>query len=109
MNRGPRGEEGLLFAHAPCRRRLPQGCAACIRRKTDDARVSLRPPDQPCWEMLSRASMMMTSLETLKNSFALYIKLFGESVSMDIGTEGLATRTYMYKCAQRRYCLLKHK
>jgi hypothetical protein len=33
---------------------------------------------------------MMTSLETLKNSFALYIKLFGESVSMDIGTEGLA-------------------
>jgi hypothetical protein len=35
--------------------------------------------------MLSRASMMMTSLETLKNSFALYIKLFGESVSMDIG------------------------
>jgi hypothetical protein len=38
--------------------------------------------------MLSRASMMMTSLETLKNSFALYIKLFGESVSMDIGTEG---------------------
>jgi hypothetical protein len=32
--------------------------------------------------------MMMTSLETLKNSFALYIKLFGESVSMDIGTEG---------------------
>jgi len=38
--------------------------------------------------MLSRASMMMTSLETLKKSFALYIKLFGESVSMDIGTEG---------------------
>jgi hypothetical protein len=34
--------------------------------------------------MLSRA-LMMTSLETLKNSFALYIKLFGESVSMDIG------------------------
>jgi len=33
---------------------------------------------------------MMTSLETLKISFALYIKLFGESVSMDIGTEGTA-------------------
>jgi hypothetical protein len=37
--------------------------------------------------MPSRA-LMMTNLETLKNSFALYIKLFGESVSMDIGTEG---------------------
>ena|SRR5215475_11410662 len=37
--------------------------------------------------MLSRA-LMMTSLETLKISFALYIKLFGESVSIDIGTEG---------------------
>jgi hypothetical protein len=33
--------------------------------------------------------MMMTSLETLKTSFALYTKLFGESVSMDIGTEGV--------------------
>src|SRR5262245_8224835 len=42
--------------------------------------------------MLSRA-LMMTSLETLKISFALYIKLFGESVSMDIGTEGFATNT----------------
>jgi hypothetical protein len=40
--------------------------------------------------MLSRA-LMMTSLETLKNSFALYIKLFGESVSMDIGTEGFGS------------------
>jgi len=39
--------------------------------------------------MLSRASMMMTSLETLKTSFALDIKLFEESVSRDIGTEGL--------------------
>src|SRR5262249_37663051 len=38
--------------------------------------------------MLSRASMMMTSLETLKTSFALDIKLFEESVSRDIGTEG---------------------
>jgi len=40
--------------------------------------------------MLSRASMMMTSLETLKTSFALDIKLFEESVSRDIGTEGSA-------------------
>jgi len=32
---------------------------------------------------------MMMSLETLKISFALDIKLFGESVSRDIGTEGL--------------------
>jgi hypothetical protein len=32
--------------------------------------------------------MMMTSLETLKTSFALDIKLFEESVSRDIGTEG---------------------
>src|SRR5262245_52648282 len=39
--------------------------------------------------MLSRASMMMTSLETLKISFALDIKLFDESVSRDIGTEGI--------------------
>jgi hypothetical protein len=39
--------------------------------------------------MLSRASMM-TSLETLKTSFALDIKLFEESVSRDIGTEGTA-------------------
>ena len=31
---------------------------------------------------------MMTSLETLKSSFALDIKLFDESVSRDIGTEG---------------------
>jgi hypothetical protein len=37
--------------------------------------------------------MMMTNLETLKNSFALYIKLFGESVSIDIGTEGFAGMT----------------
>src|SRR5262245_10723834 len=37
--------------------------------------------------MLSRALMMM-SLETLKISFALDIKLFEESVSRDIGTEG---------------------
>jgi len=44
--------------------------------------------------MLSRASMMMTSLETLKKSFALYIKLFGESVSMDIGTEGSESQTH---------------
>src|SRR5262245_14173787 len=42
--------------------------------------------------MLSRASMMMTSLETLKTSFALDIKLFEESVSRDIGTEGTITR-----------------
>src|SRR5262245_25898976 len=40
--------------------------------------------------MLSRALMMM-SLETLKISFALDIKLFGESVSRDIGTEGGAS------------------
>src|SRR5215813_154202 len=33
--------------------------------------------------------MMMTSLETLKTSFALDIKLFEESVSRDIGTEGV--------------------
>jgi NAD(P)-dependent dehydrogenase (short-subunit alcohol dehydrogenase family) len=39
--------------------------------------------------MLSRASMMMTSLETLKTSFALDIKLFEESVSRDIGTEAV--------------------
>jgi hypothetical protein len=32
--------------------------------------------------------MLMTSLETLKTSFALDIKLFEESVSRDIGTEG---------------------
>ena len=32
--------------------------------------------------------MVMTSLETLKTSFALDIKLFEESVSRDIGTEG---------------------
>jgi hypothetical protein len=38
--------------------------------------------------MLSRVSMMMTNLETLKISFALDIKLFDESVSRDIGTEG---------------------
>ena len=38
--------------------------------------------------LLSRASMMMTSLETLKTSFALDIKLFEESVTRDIGTEG---------------------
>jgi hypothetical protein len=37
--------------------------------------------------MLSRALMMMR-LETLKISFALDIKLFEESVSRDIGTEG---------------------
>jgi len=30
----------------------------------------------------------VTSLETLKTPFALDIKLFEESVSMDIGTEG---------------------
>jgi len=36
----------------------------------------------------------VTSLETLKTSFALDIKLFGESVSMDIGTEG--------SCSERR-------
>jgi hypothetical protein len=36
--------------------------------------------------------MMMTSLETLKISFALDIKLFDESVSRDIGTEGMARR-----------------
>jgi hypothetical protein len=34
--------------------------------------------------------MMMTSLETLKISLALDIKLFEESVSRDIGTEGYA-------------------
>ena len=38
--------------------------------------------------ILSRASMMMMSLETLKISFALDIKLVEESVSRDIGTEG---------------------
>src|SRR5262249_46018347 len=43
--------------------------------------------------MLSRASMMM-SLETLKTSFALDIKLFEESVSRDIGTEGCAHLAY---------------
>jgi hypothetical protein len=43
--------------------------------------------------MLSRASMMMTSLETLKTSFALDIKLFEESVSRDIGTEGSFIKT----------------
>src|SRR5262249_3073698 len=42
--------------------------------------------------MLSRASMMMMSLETLKTSFALDIKLFEESVSRDIGTEGNLAR-----------------
>jgi hypothetical protein len=36
--------------------------------------------------------MMMTSLETLKISFALDIKLFDESVSRDIGTEGIAIK-----------------
>jgi hypothetical protein len=41
--------------------------------------------------MLSQASMMMTSLETLKTSLALDIKLFEESVSRDIGTEGRTT------------------
>jgi hypothetical protein len=40
-------------------------------------------------EILSRASMMMTSLETLKTSFALDIKLYDESVSRGIGTEGI--------------------
>ena len=34
---------------------------------------------------------MMTSLETLKTSFALDIKLFEESVSRDIGTEGFCS------------------
>jgi len=47
--------------------------------------------------MLSRASMMMTSLETLKTSFALDIKLFEESVSRDIGTEGARWK----RCAPR--------
>src|SRR5262245_2210376 len=42
--------------------------------------------------MLSRPSMMMTSLETLKISFALDIKLFEESVSRDIGTEGRSSQ-----------------
>jgi hypothetical protein len=32
--------------------------------------------------------MMMTNLETLKIPLALDIKLFDESVSRDIGTEG---------------------
>jgi hypothetical protein len=48
--------------------------------------------------------MMMTSLETLKNSFALDIKLFEESVSRDIGTEGwlwngnaMATPSWSYR------------
>jgi len=44
--------------------------------------------------ILSRASMMMTNLETLKISFALDIKLFEESVSRDIGTEGRASRAF---------------
>jgi len=35
----------------------------------------------------------VTSLETLKTPFALDIKLFEESVSMDIGTEGLTAGT----------------
>jgi hypothetical protein len=40
----------------------------------------------------------MTSLETLKISFALDIKLFDESVSRDIGTEGRAdTKLFRYK------------
>jgi hypothetical protein len=38
--------------------------------------------------------MMMTSLETLKISFALDIKLFDESVSRDIGTEGMPELCY---------------
>src|SRR6266542_3432717 len=38
--------------------------------------------------MLSRTSIMVTSLETLKIPFALNTKLFEESVSRDIGTEG---------------------
>jgi len=38
--------------------------------------------------MISQTSMMMTSLETLRIPFALDIKLFDESVSRDIGTEG---------------------
>src|SRR6266545_601241 len=40
--------------------------------------------------MLSRTSIMVTSLETLKIPFALNTKLFEESVSRDIGTEGSA-------------------
>jgi hypothetical protein len=40
--------------------------------------------------------MMMTSLETLKISFALDIKLFDESVSRDIGTEGSAMTVCRY-------------
>jgi hypothetical protein len=36
----------------------------------------------------SEPLMMMTSLETLKTSFALEINLFEESVSRGIGTEG---------------------
>ena len=43
--------------------------------------------------MLSWALMMM-SLETLKISFALDIKLSEESVSRDIGTEGAAKRFF---------------
>jgi hypothetical protein len=38
---------------------------------------------------------MMMSLETLKISFALDIKLFGESVSRDIGTEGRVEIAYV--------------
>src|SRR5262249_25633104 len=40
--------------------------------------------------------MMMTSLETLKSSFALDIKLFDESVSRDIGTEGCVSVAAFY-------------
>jgi hypothetical protein len=40
--------------------------------------------------ILSRASIIVTSLETLKTPFALNTKLFEESVSRDIGTEGVA-------------------
>jgi hypothetical protein len=39
---------------------------------------------------------MMTSLETLKTSFALDIKLFEESVSRDIGTEGTLSSTLAF-------------
>ncbi len=50
--------------------------------------------------------MMMTSLETLKTSFALDIKLFEQSVSRDIGTEGSSpARVPQYAPASTRLWL----
>src|SRR6266542_201961 len=49
--------------------------------------------------MLSRTSIMVTSLETLKIPFALNTKLFEESVSRDIGTEGYVEAEPLYQRA----------